>query len=145
MRIGLHLCPQKFIPEFYSPNSPPRNKEPFLGRKAINQARFFIVGVKPLQPSIRHRYTAKVTDIFSQCKFPLHKNPWQWFIFIVLLSVGFSFLSKHGKVFFRPPVFEISVSIKLTSLIVKTVGYFVANNRANTTIVDRFICLVIIK
>ena len=65
--------------------------------------------------------SAKVSNIFSEGKFSLHKNVRQRLVGVKLFCQTFSFLLEARQVLLSEPVLQISFRIELRTLVIKAV------------------------
>lgn len=56
-------------------------------------------------------------------------------VIAVLIDNTLSFFDEFDFCFLRPPIYEISVFVELSSLIVETVSYFVSDNETDGSVI----------
>ncbi len=108
------------------------DKEPHLWTQILNVICFI---TKTVKCGIRYRHTTIVCQIFPQCEFTVCKNPGCDFNFIKEIPHHICALFKSRCIICRPPIAQVSIHVKLTSGIIKSVCHFMSDNAADCAII----------
>src|SRR5579864_7161403 len=114
------------------------DEEALVGAEAIH--RFQILtpgGVFPRQ--VREEGSAEIRDVLAQRQLAVDFDVIHDSVLGILIGNAFGALLELGGVVFGPPIFQISLRIELTALIVEAVGELVPDGGAGVTVIRRIV------
>ncbi len=148
VRIGLHLHPKLLRTRISAPVLTVSEKE-FLKRSVA--VRLFLSEVDVLslgvfqESKISEAQASVIRSVFAQGQLPIDFRVVDRGKAAVLVHLTVGFLLEPLGVLGCPPIGEVSVRVKLASLVVKAVSEFMPHNCPDVAVIFRIVCVGIKK
>src|SRR6056297_1194999 len=139
--IFLRSSQDFFISYILSPNSCPCQEESLIRSISINfiwQSFIFCGILKCCECNI---YTTKIGYVFPQAQFAICMYCVKDYLIVVLFYKNISPVIKFFFIFFSPPTFQVPILVVLSSLVIKSMSHFMANNCSDCSIINSFITI----
>jgi len=124
---------------FAGPDLSPTQEETLFRCETVNIGRTRFAVERFLKRVVRDRQTGKVADVFAKRQLAVDKQAGLDFVAVKLLDDARCTLVELGTVGVGPPHFEVTVGVETAARIVKPVGDLVADDAADSTVIDRVV------
>ena len=94
-----------------------------------------------LQRSVCNLQTTVIGNIFTQCQCTVCIQSRQYFNLVEEVYHYFCTFCKAFCIAFCPPVFQVTIFIELTSLVIESVSHFMSDYYTDSSIVTSIICI----
>ena len=140
MRINLYAVAYFLLCDVLSPYTCISKEETLLRSKALLVLKRFL-SCSILECVERNLKTSVVSKVLTKSELTISVKTWQHLNSIEESSILLSTLVKALSIISCPPIVEHTISIILTTLIIKSVSHLMTNNNTDSTIVECFISL----